>query len=77
MLSHTDLTPNANGAAVASGLMVVVLFDLLIEKGVLHRSEITAALDVAAAKLDPCRLDTKTAAEILDKTVAGLAEDGQ
>jgi hypothetical protein len=57
--------------------MVAVLFDLLIEKGVLRRYEITAALNAAAAKLDPCRLDTKTAAEILSKTVAGLAQDGQ
>jgi hypothetical protein len=77
MLSHTDLTPNANGAAIASGLMVAALFDLLIEKGVLRRYEIAGALNVAADKLDPRRLDTKTAAEILNKTVAGLAQDGQ
>jgi hypothetical protein len=40
-----DLTANTNGTAVASGLMITALIDLLIKNSALGRQEVIAALN--------------------------------
>jgi hypothetical protein len=42
-----EMTANSEATAVASGLMVAALADILIEKGILSRGDVTGALKKA------------------------------